>query len=391
MSLDEEVYRDHNISSDEPVDPCCEICVAKNNRRIRVVGLCKECSAFVCHQCLRDHWRWPGMRYHQILLDEDMPRSQAEKLDLQLVRVNQSIHALFLIIYISLFFILKSYTEGTYFWNITLSMTSSLDAKLPQDWLHRSGINGMVINTDGTLLLADNVNTKVKAFTQNGQYLASLTVYENPYSIALISSTAAVVSTSALWINKLRVLNICDSSGFSELMSVSVDNWITGLIPSNNNLIIISSTSPVSVKMVGIYGNEIWSTSLDRNGQKLFQSPTHLATQVIRSKATVIVTDSGRDTITLLDADNGEVIRTIDVKGKGPMGLAVDSSEYIYICYSKTSEISVWQPDFSRSRILLAGSQLRGQPRDIVYAHATTNIFISYIGSSVVDRFANVG
>ena len=66
-------------SSDEHVDPYCELCVTDKKRRIAAVGLCKECNTFVCQQCLDSHSRWHGMRNHTILQGDEMPRTQAEK------------------------------------------------------------------------------------------------------------------------------------------------------------------------------------------------------------------------------------------------------------------------------------------------------------------------
>ena len=77
----------------------------------------------------------------------------------------------------------------------------------------------------------------------------------------------------------------------------------------------------------------------------------------------------------------------IDEEGKGPMGLAADTDGNVYICYSESSEISVWSTDFSQSKILLSDTQLQGQPRNIVYNNVTGELFINYLEGNIVDRF----
>ena len=104
-----------------------------------------------------------------------------------------------------------------------------------------------------------------------------------------------------------------------------------------------------------------------------------------------IVTDSSKDAIVLLDAENGDLIKIIDVKGKGLSGLSIDNGGNIYVCYWYTSEISVWYSDFNQSRILLSGSQLQVHPGNSVYSNVTEDIFISYTDSNVIDRFQVIG
>ena len=384
-----------NTTSDEHIDPYCEICVAEKKRRIAAVGLCKDCNTFVCQQCLNAHLKWPGMRKHKILQGDDLPRAQSEKAESRLLHANRNTQLVIVraSIVIIILILLQPYLHGRYFWYIMLTKTSSINVRRTDDW-SICNINGMVINANGSLLVADNINKNVKSFTQNGTLLTSLTLSEYPYAIALMSSSTAVLSSSSiLWYNRVQFLKVSDLSALSVQMSVPVDYWIISLAVCNNNLVIISNTNPVSVKMIGIYGHEIWSTSLDIGGQPLFQAPTHLTTQVIDGKTTVIVTDWGRATITLLDAENGELKKIIDVKRKGPMGIAVDNEGYVYMCFGKTLEISIWSTDFSQSRILLSTNQLQGYPRNIIYSHVTGEIFVSYTLSStcIIDRFQVMG
>ena len=142
------------------------------------------------------------------------------------------------------------------------------------------------------------------------------------------------------------------------------------------------------VKMLDVDGHEIWSTSSDSSGQPLFEYPPYLITHVINDTASVIVTNMGKEQIVFLDVDDGKLINTIDVKGKDLHCLTVDNDDNVYIGYWESSEISVWSPDFSQSRILLSDNQLFGNPQGIVYSNITGELFISYgLKGNQLDRF----
>ena len=265
--------------------------------------------------------------------------------------------------------------------NIALNKKSSVDVKLDG---HTATIPGMVVTSNGTLLLTDYINKKVKVFTSKGGFLSSLELSDKPHAIALINSTTAVLSTMN---RKLHFLNLSLPSVLSVHGSVSLIFNIYDLAVYNNKLIVTTWFETKGVKMLDLEGHEIWSTSLDSIGEQHLPYLAFVITRVINNTETVIVTDVNNDQIVFLDANNGKRIKTINETGRGPRGLAVDHDGNVYICYRTTSEISVWSPDFSRIRILLTNRQLQGKPLSIVYSRVTGELFISYFQSNVVDRF----
>ena len=323
------------------------------------------------------------------------PSKSPSKSDSQSLETTKQMHLFFLLAYIVVYVLIffhHPYTKGDVktceMFNMTLTKKSSVNVKIDADhdkdvfW----GISGMVITTNEFFLMsATYVNDKkVKAFSSDGTFISSLSLSGTPLAIALINTTTAVVSTMD---KKIHFINISLPSELSLLTSVSLVYKVRALNVLNNKLIIADSSIPRSVKMLDLDGNELWSTHSDSRGQELFQKPVFLVTKVINDTTTVIVADYMNDQIVFLDADNGKLINTIDVKGKGPSDIAVDNYGYAYICYFKTPEISVWAPDFSQSRILLSSDQLQGRPINIVYSNVTGELFIRGSGRNIVDRF----
>ena len=271
---------------------------------------------------------------------------------------------------------------------ITLTKKSPVDVQQSDDPDKYYFIPGMVVTTNGTLLLIDHLNKKVKAFASDGTFLSSLSLSSWTRAIALINATTAVVSTED---QKLHFLNISLPSVLSIQMSVYLEYIICDVTVYNNKLIVTildSADTVFMVKMLDLGGHEIWSTSSDSSGQPLFilSDYLYLITKVVNGTETVIVTDWIKDQLAFLDVNDGKLINTIEVKAKC---LTVDNDDnvYIYIIFAGKHELSVWSPDFSQSRILLSNNQLLGGPISVAYSEITGELFISYSGSSIVDRF----
>lgn len=94
-----------------------------------------------------------------------------------------------------------------------------------------------------------------------------------------------------------------------------------------------------------------------------------------------------KNTLTILDGNDGKLIRIINLHRKGPQGLTTDDDGNIYVCYSRTREISVWSPDLTQSSILLSGSDLQKCPQNILYNSVIDELIVSYFSSNTIDCF----
>ena len=266
--------------------------------------------------------------------------------------------------------------------HIKATKMTPLNVKMADDE-QTCNINGMSVTRNDILLLADWANKKVKAVSPDNKLLSSLTLSGQPNGITVIDDTTAVACTH----EKLHIVDISDPGSLVIQRSVSLRYTASSLAPCNNNLVVIKWGKPRCVKLITLTGAELWSVSTDDNGQQLFKYPHSVTTSIINDKLTVIVNDWGKNTITLLDANNRDVIKIVEEKGKGPYGLTVGNDGNVYVCYRSSREMCVWSADFSQSRILLSDRELQPNLRNIVYCDNTDEIFICYFESNTVDRF----
>lgn len=106
---------------------------------------------------------------------------------------------------------------------------------------------------------------------------------------------------------------------------------------------------------------------------------------MVTKPATLLVTDSKKETISVLKAETGVVMRVCNVPGKKPKGIVVDKSGFVYVCYGSSGEIAVWSTDLSESRCLI--SDCRNNPRAIAYNPIKQELIVSYKDQKIVDRY----
>ena len=266
---------------------------------------------------------------------------------------------------------------------INVNKLSSLDIRLKQD-KETCRAQGSAVTSKGVLLISDWNNKLVKAFSQDNMLLSCQTFSNATYGISVINDQTAAVSTSD---KKLHILNISDPATISIYRSVSLGYWVTGITQYKGDLIVTKFDEPQCVKMIDLNGKEKWSASVDHKGQQLFAKPFSVAVSTCNDKSTAVVNDWSKHTLTLIDPNDGHRIKTIDVKEKHPLGITCDNDGNIYVCYRRSKEICVFSPDFGKSRILLSGSDLLGDPLSILYCHTSDVLYIAYPDSDTVDCF----
>ena len=101
-------------------------------------------------------------------------------------------------------------------------------------------------------------------------------------------------------------------------------------------------------------------------------------TSKINATDTVIVSDCGKETLTLLNANNGSLLKIVDMKGKCPLGITVDNDGNIFVACSTTREICVWSNDFTKSLTLISQKDLDLAPDYIAYSSSTDTLYIGY-------------
>ena len=197
---------------------------------------------------------------------------------------------------------------------------------------------GMALATDGTLVLMDASNLSIKLFETDGKLISSQKFSNALVSFAWINDSRAVVYTrvfkdddddvlgvSGYLYDDLQFLDISNPSSVAFQRNVSVDFTITCIAVINDNVVLgtykMDEDGTACAKMIDLNGLEIWSADHNDNGERLFERAEHVAGIVFNCKAAVLVSDPVKNTLVVLDAASGKLMKQVDVGKKGPHGI----------------------------------------------------------------------
>ena len=205
-------------------------------------------------------------------------------------------------------------------------------------------VSGLAVTDNGTLLVVDRFNDTLKVFSQDTTLVSSVPLSDWCTGVTVTEDDIAVVSTGDM---KLHFLDITNPPSSSVQRPMQLGYTVWGITSYKDRLVVTARTTPPSVRMIDRNGKEVWSVTKGPDNQQLFDTPLYIVTSKINATETVIVSDYVKETLTLLNANNGSLMKIVDMKGKCPYGITVDNNGNIFVACYKTREICVWSNDFT--------------------------------------------
>ena len=221
-------------------------------------------------------------------------------------------------------------------------------------------ITGVAITSCGQKLFVDNNNGKVKLFSQDMRFLSSVQV--SGFDITMFNEMEAVVTQG----RSLVFLEVASENlRIKRTIDLSFDSF--GITHSKDTLI---CTDMQQLHVIDRQGSEQLL-----GGQSLFKDSIYICSN--SDGRWIAATDSGKKTITVLDANNGAVITSRQLEKTtdwSHLGVAVDTSDNIFVCGYR--EIIVMSGDLKNERVLFnMGDNV---PRAIAYDGSKHQLIISH-------------
>ena len=252
------------------------------------------------------------------------------------------------------------------------------NAKMDDDRMDRYWITGIAVTKNGRKLFADFDNKKVKMFSRDMRFLSSLSVPAQPWDVVVTDDQEAVVGTLDRKLLRLQI----SAKTLTVKQTIDLNFKPYGITKYGDKFIVTSEhTTPPSVNMIDVTGKVLWTLSTDKQGQPLFQFPWYVNSCGDGETSSVIVADSGNNTLTSVRVRNGvrgEVVARRQV-WKLPHGMTSDSNGNIYVCYRLSGEIALVNEDLSEEKIVLSRNDgLDIGPQAIAFDESTHQVIISY-------------
>ena len=268
--------------------------------------------------------------------------------------------------------------------HIVARKMSHMNITSSKDYI-KQRVRGLAVTDNGTLLVGYYNNPTLRVFSQDNTLLSSVPLSAGCNDVTVTEDDIAVVSTRD---QKLHFLDISDPPSASVQRSVTLVYSAWGIATYKDKLVVTTYTTPPSVRMIDMNGKKVWSVTEGPDYQQLFNRPYYIVTSKIADTETVIVSDCWNETLTLLNANNGSLLKIVDMKGKDPSGITVDNNGNIFVACGITKEICVWSNDFTKSRTLISRKDLERDPRCIAYSRSTDTLYIGYYyDCDYIERF----
>ena len=234
-------------------------------------------------------------------------------------------------------------------------------------------ISGIDTTSNGNLILTDCNNWKVKLFSPDGQFLSSFSLSGQPRDVSVVDLSTAAVSVTN---RKIVILGLGRGDQLSHRDTISLQRDVWGIQSYNNNLIITCDTSGDSVRsveMINMKGQVLWSTASHPN--PLFVCAQYLTVRSGSGPDSVIISDPRKQTITVLEAASGNLVKVCNVRGRQPLGLTLDDNGNTYVCYT-SGDVSVWSGNMDVETSLPLQGGVVSIPLAMVYSSRRQKYFL---------------
>lgn len=256
------------LSSDEFHDLYCDPC-HKADRSKEASGFCRTCGEFYCTFCLGVHRRSFLTASHKILTGADLPSDP----------VNAPV-------------------RGEIRKTFRLEGQEKINIKMSND-IEVCAIRGIDARQNGTVILADKNNKKIKMLSRDGHLISALELPSLPFGVVFVNEFEAVISMD----ESIGFIDIRNGSKMALKYTVSLGRSVADIVAYGDNFII---TSWDSVSMIDRRGKTLWIADADTTGKSLFENARFLT--VCHDTSTVIVTDWKTHTITVFDSQSGKLL-----------------------------------------------------------------------------------
>ena len=166
------VESNNTTGPDQIADLLCDLCIHDDDH-IEATAFCKDCKQYLCTTCHRVHQRGTATKQHEVVRGRNnLPQSNKQRSEAHPEPVKDSA---------------KTNVDKKAVYLEQIAIGSSKDK-------YFSSVNAKETMIDGSMLVCDYGNYKLKLFDSDGDFLYEMGLSSEPYGLASLNSTEAIVT-----------------------------------------------------------------------------------------------------------------------------------------------------------------------------------------------------
>ncbi|KAK3087461.1 hypothetical protein FSP39_006211 [Pinctada imbricata] len=219
---------------------------------------------------------------------------------------------------------------------------------------------GATFLADGSLVLVDRANKKLKLFSKTYRLLNSLTFSSKPWDVTVINETEVAVSLPEE--HGIQLFSLANDF-ISPTEYFSTDEACFGIkFVRGKFLALCYDGRPPSLKIISSDGRELAAIASDDDGSPLFSRPIYVTSNT--AGTIIYISDERRGNITTLTETSEHCFTYSTLEMNHAAGLTLDREGNLYVCRNHSKSVQVVSPEGERVKTIISRDEV-SYPRAI--------------------------
>ena len=255
--------------------------------------------------------------------------------------------------------------ESTGLLNMKVGSRNQIDVMIDDDDKTCPWVSGCVFIPNGSLVLCDYRNNKIKMLNKALTMQASLSLHAQPWDIAVANNTTVVVTL--LNSQRLQFVQVEPSLEKKQYIKLSMMCWGVEVVEDEIFITCFDKNGEGSVRVLDFEGI-VKRRIVIQNGTQEFnmlKGPYNLT--VSPASGNIFVSDYVGNVVTCMTSNGNVLYQYRDALLNGPKDILVDCSENILICSARAYNLQIVDAEGVKHRTLASSKDKIMKPWSVAY------------------------
>ena len=256
---------------------------------------------------------------------------------------------------------------------LEVQTSSQVDTESPED-IHTPQITGCDIMQDGSIIVCDKTNKKVKLLDRSFKLKRCSSLQTDPYDVSVVNEKECIIT-----LPEAKALQfMCVLPRLVSDHVIQLDKMCWGVHVAGKEIYITAHDATRSdtgeVRVLDRYGRLIRRIAMKQDGSYMFTLPYYLT--VSPSSRNIYVSDYGSSSVWCLTSDGGMMYYYKNPKLKRPKGVCVDIEDNLLICDEGSHSVQIVTAACRTHSTLLEAKDGLRMPYFIAYRHSDASLIV---------------